>query len=192
MGDADNIKVGVKGRAYVAPIGTTFPTDPFTAWGVGWVDLGYMHPDGLEEALGEERTEIMAWGEEAAVKSRIKSRDGTFKLNFLETTAEILQLYYAVKASDMNSTAAVSGNPQFLSFGTGQASPGIERALGIDIVEDDEIERLMIARVDVSERGNRKRSGEDASGFELTFKPLAPPGGGQAVQRFITSVALAP
>lgn len=191
MGDADNIKIGVVGRAYVAEVGATFPTTPFEAWGSEFTDLGYMHPDGLEEALGEDRTEIMAWGEEAAVKTRVKSRDGTFKLTFLETTAEILQLYYAVLADDMNSTAAVSGNPQFLGFGTGAASPGIERALGIDIVEDDEVERIMIARVDVSERGNRKRSAEDASGFELTFKPLAPPGGGQAVQRFITNVALA-
>lgn len=193
MGNADNVKIGVKGRAYVAPVGTTFPTTPVAVWGVGWVDLGYMHPDGLEEALGEDRTEIPAWGEEAPVKSRVKSRDGSFKLTFLETTAEILQLYYAVQATDMTSTAAAVGPPavpQFLSFGTGQASPGIERALGIDIIEGDEIERIMIARVDVSDRGNRKRSADDSSNFELTFKPLAAPSGGQAVQRFITNVVL--
>jgi hypothetical protein len=193
VGNADNVKIGVKGRAYVAPVGTTFPTSPFVAWGTGWVDLGYMSPDGLEEALGEDRTEIQAWGEEAPVKTRIKARDGSFKMTFLETTAAILQLYYAVKADDMTSVPAVTGPPataQYLSFGTGQASPGIERALGIDIIEGDEIERLMIARVDVSDRGNRKRSADDASNFELTFKPLAAPSGGQAVQRFLTNIAL--
>jgi hypothetical protein len=190
VGNADNIKIGVKGRAYVAPVGTTFPASPFVAWGTGWVDLGYMHPDGLEEALGEDRTEVQAWGEEAPVKTRVKSRDGSFKLTFLETTADILQLYYAIKAEDMTSTAATGGNPQFISFGTGQASPGIERALGLDIIEGDEIERIMIARVDVSDRGNRKRSADDASNFELTFKPLAAPSGGQAVQRFLTNIAL--
>ncbi|QGZ53368.1 phage tail protein (plasmid) [Streptomyces sp. QHH-9511] len=190
MGNADQIKIGVKGRAYVGPVGTTFPASPFVAWGTGWVDLGYMHPDGLEEALGEDRTEIPAWGEEAPVKTRVKSRDGSFKLTFLETNAELLQLYYAVLADDMTATAATSGNPGFISFGTGQASPGIERALGIDIIESDDIERIMIARVDVSDRGNRKRSADDASSFELTFKPLAAPNGGQAVQRFITNVTL--
>ncbi|MGW8702833.1 phage tail tube protein [Streptomyces eurythermus] len=193
MGNADNVKIGVKGRAYVAPVGTTFPTDPFTTWGTGWVDLGYIHPDGLEEALGEDRTEIPAWGEEAPVKTRVKSRDGSFKLTFLETTAELLQLYYAVKADDMTSVPATTGaeaHPQYLSFGTGQASPGLERALGLDVIEGDEIERIMIARVDVSDRGNRKRSADDASSFELTFKPLAAPSGGQAVQRFITNIPL--
>lgn len=193
MGNADNIKIGVKGKCYVAPVGTTFPTSPTVAWGTGWVDLGYMDPEGLEEALGEDRTEIQAWGEEAPVKTRVKSRDGSFKLTFLETTAELLQLYYAVQATDMTSVAAVTGppaEPQYLSFGTGQASPGIERALGIDIVEGDEIERIMIARVDVSDRGNRKRSADGASSFELTFKPLAAPSGGQAVQRFLTNVTL--
>ena len=193
MGNADNIKIGVKGRAYVAPIGTSFPTGPTVAWGTGWVDLGYMHTDGLEEALNEDRTEIQAWGEEAAVKTRVKNRDSTFKITFLETTAELLQLYYAVQAADMTSTPAVTGPPavpQFLSFGTGQASPSVETALGIDIIEDDEIERIMIARADVSDRANRKRSAADASSFELTFKPLAAPGGGQAVQRFLTNVTL--
>ncbi len=193
MGNADNIKIGVKGRAYVADVGTTFPTSPFVTWGTGWADLGYMHPDGLEEALGEDRTEINAWGEEAPVKTRVKSRDGSFKMNFLETTAEMLSLYYAVLIADMTSVPAVVGPPataQYLSFGTGQASPGIEKALGIDIIEGDEIERIMIARVDVSDRGNRKRSADDASGYELTFKPLAAPSGGQAVQRFITNIAL--
>jgi hypothetical protein len=193
VGNADNIKIGVKGKCYVAPVGTSFPISPTVAWGTGWVDLGYMHPDGLEEALGEDRTEINAWGEEAPVKTRVKSRDGSFKITFLETTADLLQLYYAVEAADMTSVPAVTGPPavpQYLSFGTGQASPGIERALGIDIIEGDNIERIMIARVDVSDRGNRKRSADDASSFELTFKPLAAPGGGQAVQRFITNVTL--
>ena len=193
MGNADNIKIGVKGKCYVAPVGTTMPTTPTAVWGTGWVDLGYMHPDGLEEALGEDRTEVMAWGEEAPVKTRVKSRDGSFKITFLETTANLLQLYYAVQASDMTSTAAVTGPPavpQFLSFGTGQASPGIETALGIDIIEGTEIERIMIARADISDRGNRKRSADDASSFELTFKPLAAPSGGQAVQRFLTNVTL--
>ncbi|MFD8839861.1 phage tail tube protein [Streptomyces griseofuscus] len=193
MGNADNIKIGVSGKAYVAPVGTTFPTSPVAAWGTGWVDLGYMHTDGMEEALGEDRTEIQAWGEEAAVKTRVKNRDATFKITFLETTAELLQLYYAVQASDMVDTPAVTTGtptPQFLSFGTGLASPSIETALGIDIIEGDEIERIMIARVDVSDRGNRKRSADDASSFELTFKPLAAPGGGQAVQRFLTNVTL--
>lgn len=193
MGDADQIKIGVKGKAYLADVGATFPTTPFEAWGETFTDLGYIHPDGLEEALGEDRTEIKAWGEEAAVKTRVKSRDGTFKLTFLQTTAAVLQLYYAVAAADMNSTPASSGSgdPQFLSFGTGQASPGIEKALGIDIVEGDDVERIMIARVDISERGNRKYSADDSSNFELTFKPLAAPAGGQAVQRFVTNVALA-
>ncbi|MEC4016099.1 phage tail tube protein [Streptomyces sp. H27-D2] len=191
MGDADNIKIGVKGRAYIAPLATAFPVSPFVAWGVGWVDLGYMHPDGLEEALGEDRTEIPAWGEEAPVKSRVKSRDGTFKMTFLETTAAILQLYYAVAASAMTETAALSGNPSFVSFGTGSASPGIERALGIDVIEGDQIERIMIARVDISDRGNLKQSAEDSKNYELTFKPLAAPSGGQAVQRFVTGLTLA-
>ena len=59
--NADNVRVGTTGRIYVAPKGTTAPTDLVSAWAAGWVDLGYMSEDGCEMAIATSVDDIKAW-----------------------------------------------------------------------------------------------------------------------------------
>lgn len=191
MGDSDNIIVGVAGKAYAAEVGSTFPLGPELAWGTDFVDMGFITPDGLEEALAEERTQLDAWGEDAPVIDLAKKRTQTFKLTFRETTARLLSLYYQVQMANMTSTAAAVGPPakkQFVSFGSGGLSDTVEIALGLDVIYGGKYHRIMIARCGVSDRGARKHSAEDSSNYELTFTALAAPGGAQSVQHMITDV----
>lgn len=191
MGDSANIIVGTAGKAYAAPVGTTFPTGPEVAWPSGFVDMGFITPDGLEEALAEERTQLDAWGEDAPVVDLAKKRTQTFKLTFRETTAQILSLYYQVQMANMTSTAAAEGPPatkQFLSFGSGSVTDTVEIALGLDVLYGGKRHRIMIARCGVSDRGARQHSADDSSNFELTFTALSAPGGAQSVQHMITDV----
>ncbi|MFD3520410.1 phage tail protein [Streptomyces sp. NPDC058653] len=188
MGDASNIIVGTAGKAYAAEIGATFPLGPEIAWGADFVDMGFITPDGLEEAMAEERTTLDAWGEDAPVVDLAKKRDQTFKLTFRETTARLLSLYYQVLMTNMTSTAAAAGKKQFVSFGSGSTQDKVEIALGLDVIYGGKYHRIMIARCGVSDRGARQHSPENSSNFELTFGALTAPGGGQAVQHFITDV----
>jgi hypothetical protein len=193
VGDSDNIIVGVAGKAYAAEVGTTFPTGPEVAWPTGFVDMGFITPDGLEEAMAEERTQLDAWGEDAPVVDLARKRTQTFKLTFRETTARLLSLYYQVQMANMTSTPAAVGPPatkQFVSFGSGSTQDTVEIALGLDVIYGGKRHRIMIARTGVSDRGARKHSSEDSSNYELTFTALAAPGGAQSVQHFITDVAL--
>ncbi|MFE3678719.1 phage tail tube protein [Streptomyces griseus] len=193
MGDSANIIVGTAGKAYAAVIGTTFPTGPEVVWPAGFTDMGFITPDGLEEAMAEERTQLDAWGEDAPVVDLAKKRTQTFKLTFRETTAQLLSLYYQVQMSNMTSTAAAVGPPakkQFLSFGSGSTQDTVEIALGLDVIYGGKRHRIMIARCGVSDRGARKHSADDSSNYELTFTALSAPGGAQSVQHMITDVAL--
>lgn len=193
MGDADNIIVGTAGKAYRAEVGATFPTGPEEAWGTGWSDMGFITPDGLEEALEEERTQLDAWGEDAPVVDLARKRTQTFKLVFRETNAYNLSLYYQVKLASMTSTAAVTTpapRKQFLSFGSGSLADTVEIALGLDVIMSGKRHRIGIARCGVSDRESIKHSGEESSNYGLTFTALAAPGGAQSVQHFITDVAL--
>ncbi|MGW2113799.1 phage tail tube protein [Streptomyces zhihengii] len=193
MGDSSNIIVGVAGKAYAAEVGTTFPTGPEVTWPAGFSDMGFITPDGLEEALAEERTQLDAWGEDAPVIDLARKRTQTFKLTFRETTARILSLYYQVQMANMTSTAAAVGPPatkQFLSFGSGSTQDTVEIALGLDVIYGGKRHRIMIARCGVSDRGARAHNAENSSNFELTFTALAAPGGAQSVQHFITDVDL--
>ncbi|MFF2852689.1 phage tail protein [Streptomyces sp. NPDC058001] len=193
MGDAANIIVGTAGKAYAAEVGSTFPTGPEIAWGSDFADMGFITPDGLEEALEEERTQLDAWGEDAPVVDLAKKRTQTFKLVFRETTAQLLSLYYQVQFANMTSTAAAVGPPakkQFISFGSGSTQDTVEIALGLDVLMSGKRHRIMIARCGVSDRGARKHSADDSSNYELTFTALAAPGGAQSVQHMITDVVL--
>ena len=193
MGDATNIIVGTAGKAYRAEVGATFPTGPEEVWGTGWSDMGFITPDGLEEALEEERTQLDAWGEDAPVVDLAKKRTQTFKLVFRETNAYNLSLYYQVKLASMTSTPEVTtGTPrkQFLSLGSGSLSDTVEIALGLDVIMSGKRHRIGIARCGVSDREPVKHSGDDSSNYGLTFTALAAPGGAQSVQHFITDVAL--
>lgn len=188
MGNADQVIIGVTGKAYVADIATAFPTDPFAAWAMAWTDLGYITTDGLEEALGEDRTEIDAWGEDSPVITRVKKRTPTFKMTFLETSAATLQLYYALQPSEMNMSG--SGTGQFVTFGSPSTTKAHTTALGLDVIMDDKIERIMIARADVTDRGSRKWSPDDAANMELTFTALTNPSGGRSIQRYSNGFVL--
>lgn len=193
MGDSANIIVGTAGKAYAAAVGTTFPVGPEVAWPAGFTDMGFITPDGLEEAMAEERTQLDAWGEDAPVVDLAKKRTQTFKLTFRETTAQLLSLYYQVQLANMTSTAAAVGPPatkQFLSFGSGSTQDTVETALGLDVIYGGKRHRIMIARCGVSDRGARKHSADDSSNYELTFTALSAPGGAQSVQHMITDVAL--
>ncbi|MEU0098262.1 phage tail protein [Streptomyces sp. NPDC006267] len=193
MGDSANIIVGTAGKAYAAPVGTTFPLGPELTWGAEFVDMGFITPDGLEEAMAEERTQLDAWGEDAPVVDLAKKRTQTFKLTFRETTAQLLSLYYQVQTSNMTSTAAEVGPPataQFLSFGSGSTQDTVEIALGLDVIYGGKRHRIMVARCGVSDRGARKHSADDSSNYELTFTALSAPGGAQSVQHMITEVTL--
>lgn len=193
MGDASTIIVGTAGKAYMADVGSTFPTGPEVAWGSDFTDMGFITPDGLEEALEEERTQLDAWGEDAPVIDLARKRAQTFKLVFRQTTANLLSLYYQVAITSMTSTAAAVGPPakkQFLSFGSGSLADTVEIALGLDVIMSGKRHRIMIARCGVSDREAVKHSAEDSSNFGLTFTALAAPGGAQSVQHFITDVPL--
>ncbi|MBL3664533.1 phage tail protein [Streptomyces sp. M2CJ-2] len=190
MGDASTIIVGTAGKAYMGEVGSTFPTGPEEPWGSDFTDMGFVTPDGLEEALEEERTQLDAWGEDAPVIDLARKRTQTFKLVFRQTTAHLLSLYYQVSLANMTSTPSATGKKQFLSFGSGSLADTVEIALGLDVIMSGKRHRIMIARCGVSDREAIKHSSEDSSNFGMTFTALAAPGGAQSVQHQITEVVL--
>lgn len=193
MGDASTIIVGTAGKAYMGDVGATFPVGPEEPWGSDFTDMGFVTPDGLEEALEEERTQLDAWGEDAPVIDLARKRTQTFKLVFRQTTANLLSLYYQVGLANMTSTAAVTTpapRKQFLSFGSGSLADTVEIALGLDVIMSGKRHRIMIARSGVTDREAIKHNPEDSSNYGFTFTALAAPGGAQSVQHFITDVPL--
>jgi len=59
--DAAAVRVAVTGAVYVAPTGSTAPTDATTALDAAWKSVGYISEDGVVESNDTENEEVKAW-----------------------------------------------------------------------------------------------------------------------------------
>ena len=107
---ATNVSTGkpnVSGAVWVAPIGTTLPTDATTAIDTTkYTCLGYVSEDGLSNNNEMDVSEIKAWGGVTVYRS-LTGLDDTFSLALIESeNADVLKNVYG----DSNVTADADGN----------------------------------------------------------------------------------
>lgn len=93
---ASNVSFGkpkATGAVYVAPAGTTLPTDATTALAGAFKSLGYISEDGLVNSINTDTEEVYAWGGDMVLKGQTHFGE-TFTVNLLETNADALAVYY--------------------------------------------------------------------------------------------------
>lgn len=94
------------GGVWVAPLGTTLPTDATTALGSAFTCLGYVSEDGLENANEMDVSDIKAWGGNIVYRSLTELTDN-FSLALIESeNIDVLKNVYG----DANVTADLDGN----------------------------------------------------------------------------------
>lgn len=135
---ATNVSTGKPkptGAVFVAPIGTTLPTDPETNLNdnEAFVCLGYVSEDGLENANDLDVSEIKAWGGSIVYRS-LNGLNDTFALKLIESENEdVLKVVYG----DDNVSEDASGN------------------INVNIVAEDPQEKVWV--FDMSLRGGRAK-----------------------------------
>ncbi len=106
---ATNVTTGkpnISGAVYVAPIGTTLPTDATTALDNAFVCLGYVSEDGLENNNDMDVSAIKAWGGMIVYRS-LNELDDNFVLTLIESeNTDVLKAVYGSN----NVTVDASGN----------------------------------------------------------------------------------
>lgn len=106
---ATNVSTGkpnVSGAVFVAPLGTTLPTDATTALGGSYTCLGYVSDAGLENNNEMDVSEIKAWGG-AIVYRSLTGLNDNFALALIESeNIDVLKNVYG----DGNVTVDGSGN----------------------------------------------------------------------------------
>ena len=82
------------GALYVAPAGTTVPTDATTALDAAFKSLGYMSEDGLVNSTNKTREDIKAWGGDIVDSPQTEYKD-TFKGKLIEAlNIDVLKTVY--------------------------------------------------------------------------------------------------
>jgi len=159
--DGDNVRVGLTGSVYIAPKGTTAPVDLDTAWPAGWVDLGYLSDDGVELTYSTETEDINAWQSLSPVRKVLTGVDMTLGFTAIELKTTTMTLYFpSATMSD------VSGTVHKLSIPAAPAPD--ERAIGLEWIDGDIKNRLIIARGEVTDREALTLARSGAVGLGMT------------------------
>jgi hypothetical protein len=164
--DADNVRVALNGSVYIAPKGTTAPADLTTAWPAGWVDLGYLSDDGVEMSYSTESEDINAWQSLSPVRKVLTGVDMTLGFTAIELKTQTMTLYFP--SATMTD---VSGTVHKLSI-PAAPSPD-ERAIGLEWVDGDITNRLIIARGEVTDRESITLARSGAVGLGMTVSAYA-------------------
>ncbi len=156
-------KPKVGGAIYIAPVGTTLPTDATTALGEAFKELGYASEDGLTNAHSPESDAIKAWGGDT-VLTLMTSRDDTFSLTLIEATnLEVLKLVYGDTnvSGTLETGIAISANAKDLEA----------HAFVVDMVlKDGAAKRIVIPQATVTEIGEISYKDSDAVGYDTTLR----------------------
>lgn len=149
---------------WIAPVGTTAPTDATSAYGAGWSTLGYLHEDGPKLSRSVDSTELVSWQSRTPLKKVITSVSQELEFTLLELSAQNLALYFgqtvptetAGKFSlEIRSDAAVQ-----------------EYAVGIDIADGDVAHRFIFPRATISDTGDVEFKADELAALPVTVTAL--------------------
>lgn len=145
--NASNVSTGkpkVGGAIYVAPKGTTLPTDATTALGAPFVNLGYASEDGLVNAVETDSNDINAWGGDTVLSVQTSYKE-TFTVNLIETKEAVLAQYYGAE------NVEVDGSGNITVKHNSKQLP--EQVAVVEVVlADGRIKRTVIPAAQISDR----------------------------------------
>lgn len=154
-------KPRIGGGIYIAPAGTTLPTDAKTALSGDFLALGYVSEDGVVNSNSPESENIKAWGGDN-VLTIMTSREDTFTFTLIEVmNINVLKLVYG----DDNVSGALSTGIT-VTANNGELESHV---IVIDtILKGGVMQRTVIPAGTVSEVGDITYKDDEAVGFETT------------------------
>lgn len=169
--DASQVRVGISGSFYTAPLGTTVPTTTAAAWPAGWVDMGLIDDDAQPEMTpSREIAPIKAWQKFFPVRL-VKTDEGMeWKIALIQKSGTTLKLSFgggtivALGGGDYRFTPPA---PAFID----------ERMCGLEIVDGTVIDRFILRRGFVSTTDTIPFKQDEAVKFALTITGMEPSAG---------------
>lgn len=92
--DATKVRVAITGAVYVAPLGTTLPTDATSALNAAFKELGYISDAGVVEAQNITSNKLKAWQNADVVRTVQTEHSLTYHFTSLESNTDVLGLIY--------------------------------------------------------------------------------------------------
>lgn len=159
-GDVANPRIWAGADVYVAPVGSTAPTNVATAWAAAWDALGLLDGEaGMTESRSEDQVDHFAWGGVLVRTTRSKHKR-TITVTALEDNLIVFGLVQP------GSTAATATGITTRTVKVPTTDP---RAFGIELVDGTIIKRRVIPRGEIVAVNDISLNDADMAVFELTI-----------------------
>lgn len=175
--DATKIKVAGSGAIWKAPTGTTLPTDSTTAYGTGWVNLGWISEGGFEIENAKKTKTVMAWQSVEVVRLVTTSVERSVKFEALESNKETVGLAWGGAT-----ITAGSGSTYTIDLPDPQANS--EFIIGIDWFDGSTTQRILVKRAVLKTLPKLKYNRSDAISYGFEVSALSPADGSDAITAY--------
>lgn len=183
--DATNVAVGkpkVGGAVFIAPIGTTLPTDAATELDEAFECLGYISEDGVTITEERDSESITAWGGDAVYTTQT-----SYTESFAFTPIEINPVVAKAQYGDGNVTVE-SGKMTIIH--NSKEVPA--KVIVIETVPNSKtVDRFVVPNAKLTEKGDLTLTDSDPMGRESTYTAM-PDEDGNTAYEYMTITGLTP
>ena len=170
-------KPAVTGGIWVAPLGSTLPTDASTALDAAFVCLGYASEDGVTNSNSPDTDTIKAWGGDT-VLTPVNGKDDTWTFTLIEAlNADVLKFIYG--SANVTGTLSTGLKVEVNNEDTDDVALVIEMVL-----RGGALKRVVLPVCHVTEVGEITYADGDAVGYETTVT-AQPDGSGNTHYEYI-------
>ena len=158
-----NGKPKIGGAVFVAPVGTTLPTDATTALATAFKELGYCSEDGLTNSNAPDTDTINAWGGDPVLNTQ-SARPDTFNLTLLEIlNVDVLKTVYG----EDNVTGDLETG---IALKVSSSDQQIPHVFVVDMVLKGGVaKRIVVPSATLTDLDDITYDDSDASGYGCTF-----------------------
>lgn len=168
--DASKVGIGAAGKVYIAPKGTTLPTDATTTLSSDYVNFGYVSDAGVTMAESDNTNTIRAWGGDAVVTT-LSEHTETVAFTPIEINETVLKALYG---DDNVDVTAGSGNTPttIVAKHKGQTMPQV--VIVIEAIPNAGTKaRYVMPLAQLTARGDASLTGTAVQGREMTYTGAA-------------------
>ncbi|MET8694684.1 phage tail protein [Streptomyces bauhiniae] len=162
---ADLALVGATGGGWVAPVGSTAPSNPTSQPVAPWAPLGAISDDGLTYGFDEDSQEFTPWGLTSPFRTQITKSVRSFKLTVWETSRVAVQsLQYRLPEADLQPDEA--GLTKYAET----ASPVPDRrAFWFLVIDGSNYRGFYVPQGEINDRSDVTFKQDEVSGYEWTI-----------------------
>ena len=167
MNDVTKVTAGkpkVGGAIYVAPTGTTLPTDATTTLDAAFENLGYISEDGVTQNITRDSESIKAWGGDTVLTSQTDFAE-TFSFRMIEAL-NLAAKKVTFGADNVTGTLATGVTVKT------NAKELPAQSYVIEMVQNGHLVRKVIPNAKVTEVGEIQYVDGQAVGYEPTITAL--------------------